>query len=207
MTPPSAVTLVSSKFFVWVRLCHSSFHLSLIIIPQPCKPVTQGGPLISYISILTAVTEATGKCFFSSWFEVQSVMTGALWWQDLKAVNWSPCIHSQEAERRGGRCSPHFLLSVQSEIPAHEVVLPTYSMDLPTSVNLNQNIPHPYTQCLLNGSGSCNSTSHVNHHWRCDLFSAVALIPNRNWVCLSQTPWEQRPTHSFPSLTQNFALW
>lgn len=89
VTRPSAVTLVSSQLCVRFGLCHSPFHLSPIFIPQPGEPVPRGGPSISYISILTAVAEATGKHFFSSWFEVQPVMAGILilWWQDLEAAS------------------------------------------------------------------------------------------------------------------------
>lgn len=113
---PSAVTLCLLRLCVLVRLCHSSFHLSPISIPQPCEPVTQGGPLISYISIITAVAEAAGRCSFSSWFEVQSVMAGTLRWQDLEAAgHLVSTVRKPRAEKVAIRLTSSCLCSLRSQ--------------------------------------------------------------------------------------------
>ena len=65
--PPSLHSKCLSPWLVplWLHWSHRSCVCESGL---PCGPVTQGSPLIPYISILIAVTEAMGKCFFSSRF-------------------------------------------------------------------------------------------------------------------------------------------
>lgn len=65
--------------------------------------------------------------------DIQSIMAGKIEHHNSEAAGHIP---SQEAERDEHWCSASFLLFMQSRTPAHGVVLPTFRVDLPTSVSL-----------------------------------------------------------------------
>lgn len=63
--------------------------------------------------------------------------------QQQKPGAAGPMASAVEKQRGANACGPAIaLLCIQSRIPAHEMVLPTFGVSLPTSINLIKIFPH-----------------------------------------------------------------